>query len=100
MRNTVVRVTILVGLLLSWGAFRTGEAGAHESRPAYLQITETSPQRYDVVWRTPLLSGLPFPVVLGLPAEVRRLAEPASREFPGSLVERMLIALTEGSLAS
>ena len=27
-------------------------AGAHESRPALLGITETAPGRYDVLWRT------------------------------------------------
>src|SRR5580765_7005014 len=29
-------------------------AQAHESRPAYLEINETLPGRYDVLWRTPL----------------------------------------------
>ena len=31
-------------------------AQAHESRPAYLEIKETAPGRFDVLWRTP---GLP-----------------------------------------
>ena len=26
---------------------------AHEARPAYLELTETLPGHYDVVWRTP-----------------------------------------------
>jgi hydrogenase/urease accessory protein HupE len=73
-------------------------AHAHESRPAYLQITETSPDRYDVIWRTPLLSGMRLPVVLRFPADVRNITEPAEREFPGSLVERRLIA-TDGGIA-
>ena len=29
-------------------------ASAHEARPAYLELTETLPDRYDVVWRTPV----------------------------------------------
>ena len=42
-------------------------AGAHEARPAYLELTETSPDRYDVVWRTPVTAGMRLPVVLQLP---------------------------------
>ena len=41
-------------LLASAGAW------AHETRPAYLEINETAPGRYDVLWRTPVLSGRPF----------------------------------------
>src|SRR5262249_1043532 len=33
-------------------------AQAHESRPAYLEINETSPGRFDVLWRTPLNAGI------------------------------------------
>ena len=67
-----------------------------ESRPAYLQITETVPDRYDVIWRTPLLSGMRLPIVLKFPAAVRNITEPAEREFPGSMVERRLIATDDG----
>ena len=47
-------------------------AWAHESRPAYLQITETAPGRYDVLWRTPLLAGMRLPVRLVLPKVCHR----------------------------
>ena len=42
-------------------------ASAHEARPAYLALTETAPDRFDVVWRTPVVSGMRLPVVLQLP---------------------------------
>ena len=71
-------------------------AWAHEARPAYLQITEIAPDRYDVLWRTPLVAGMPLPVVLKLPDGVRDLTDPSAREFPDSVVERRLI---EGGLA-
>jgi hydrogenase/urease accessory protein HupE len=71
-------------------------AYAHEARPAYLQITETSPGRYDVLWRTPLLSGMRLPVVVRFPGDVRNLTEPAVREFPDSLVERRLVEADGG----
>ncbi len=73
-------------------------ARAHESRPAYLEITETAPGRYDVLWRTPLLSGMPLPVALKLPAGARNLTEPGVREFPDSIVERRLVEV-DGGLA-
>jgi hydrogenase/urease accessory protein HupE len=92
----LVHRAFLAFLLLAVVCFAPG-ARAHEARPAYLQITETVPDRHDVIWRTPLLSGMRLPVVLKFPADVRNITEPAEREFPGSLVERWLIA-TEGGL--
>ena len=74
-------------------------AWAHEARPAYLEISETAPGRYDLIWRTPLLSGMRLPVTLRLPADVRNVTEPAVRELPDSLVERRVIQATTGTLA-
>ena len=73
-------------------------ARAHESRPAYLQIDETAPGRYDVLWRTPVLSGRRLPVAVQFPDGVRTVIEPSLRELPDSLVERWLIEL-DGSIA-
>jgi hydrogenase/urease accessory protein HupE len=74
-------------------------AWAHESRPAYLEVSETSPGRYDVLWRTPLLSGLRLPVALKLPEDVHNVSEPVRRELSDSLVERRVIEAGEGGLA-
>jgi hypothetical protein len=43
------------------------EAPAHDARPAYLEIRQTTSERYDVLWRTPVLSGMRLPVLLKLP---------------------------------
>lgn len=61
---------------------------AHEIRPAYLQIDEIGPGRYQLLWRTPVLSGMQLPVVLRLPDEVRDVTEPATQELSDSLIER------------
>lgn len=66
-------------------------AWAHESRPAYLEIRETVPGRYDVLWRTPLMSGMRLPVALKFPDDVRNVTEPTTQELPDSLVERRLV---------
>jgi hypothetical protein len=73
--------------------------GAHESRPAYLEINETVPGHYDVLWRTPLLAGMRLPVVLQFPDDVRNVTEPVLRELPDSLVERRRIEAGDRGLA-
>lgn len=79
-------------LTLSGGALMQSPlVWAHESRPAYLEINETTPGRYDVLWRTPLLAGMRLPVLLTFPDNVHNVIEPSLRELPDSLVERRVI---------
>jgi hydrogenase/urease accessory protein HupE len=82
--------SVLLAIFFALLAPIAGALG-HEARPAYLQITETAPHRYEVIWRTPLLSGMRMPVVLRLPGDARNLVEPVVRELPDSIVERRLI---------
>ncbi|OCP01830.1 MULTISPECIES: HupE/UreJ family protein [unclassified Ensifer] len=74
-------------------------ASAHEIRPAYLQIDQTGPNRYTVIWRTPMLSGMRLPVVLRFADNVRTVTGPAERSLPDSLVETRIIETTNGTLA-
>jgi hydrogenase/urease accessory protein HupE len=71
-------------------------AWAHEARPAYLEITETTPDRYDVLWRTPVLSGMRLPVALRFAGDTRNVTEPAVRELSDSLVERRVVEVPGG----
>jgi len=64
---------------------------AHEARPAYLELTETGPGHYSLLWRTPVLAGQRLPVVLTLPDGVKNLREPVLMQLPDSLVERRWI---------
>jgi hydrogenase/urease accessory protein HupE len=73
-------------------------AGAHEVRPAYLEITETAPGRYAVLWRTPVLSGMRLPVRLTFPEGARDARAPIVQELADSLVERRTIDAGEGGL--
>ena len=72
---------------------------AHESRPAYLEINETAPGRYSVLWRTPIMSGMRLPVVLKFPDDVRNLTDPVVQELADSLVERRVIDAEASGLA-
>jgi hydrogenase/urease accessory protein HupE len=72
-------------------------ARAHEIRPAYLQIDEVGPGRYQLLWRTPVLAGTRLPVVLRLPDEIHDIIEPAAQELSDSVVERRVFdAGTQG----
>ncbi len=74
-------------------------ARAHESRPAYLELRETAPGQYSVLWRTPVLSGRRLPVVLALPKGVHNLRQPEVDELTDSVVERRWIDAGPGGLA-
>jgi len=71
------------------------DVGAHEARPAYLELTETHTDRYDVVWRTPVLAGMRLPVVLQLP-NASEVVEPKVRVLPDSVVERWIVTAPGG----
>ena len=66
-------------------------AEAHESRPAYLQLTETAPSRFELLWRTPSRGALPLPVVLQMPPSVHNVRDPLIQELSDSRLERRWI---------
>ena len=72
---------------------------AHEARPAYLEIKETSPNQFSVLWRTPVLAGMRLPVVLTMPGDVKDLKEPVEQELADSLLERRWIDAGASGLA-
>ena len=83
----------------AWAFLSIPCARAHEARPAYLEIKETAPRRYDLLWRTPVLSGMRLPVALRVPETVRNLKEPVLQQLPDSLLERRSIDAGPGGLA-
>ena len=89
---------LLVSLVLACLAILP-VAQAHEARPAYLELKETSPGNYTVLWRTPVLSGQRLNVVLTMPAGVHNLRDPVVLELPDSLVERRWISAGPDGLA-
>ena len=89
---------LLVALLLA-AAFTAPPARAHEARPGYLEIKETAPGQFSVLWRTPVLAGMRLPVLLRLPDDVKNLKEPAVQELTDSLVERRWIDAGPNGLA-
>lgn len=84
------RLLGLLALLVSFGAL------AHDARPAYLEVRQESPTRYDVLWRIPVTAGMALPVAVKFPEGVRNVTEPAVRELSDSLVERRVIEAPSG----
>jgi hypothetical protein len=83
-------LAILACVGFPWGV------SAHETRPAYLEIKETSPSHYDILWRTPVNAGMLLPVVLQLPADAKNVRSPAVQELTDSLVERRSVEVPGG----
>jgi hydrogenase/urease accessory protein HupE len=91
-------MSMRASLILLVALFMQGHGTrAHESRPGYLQVTETTPARYEVIWRTPINSGMRLPVALRLSADFRNVIEPTVRELPDSLVERRVVETAVGA---
>jgi hydrogenase/urease accessory protein HupE len=74
-------------------------ARAHDARPAYLEIKETSPNQFSVLWRTPVLAGMRLPVVLTMPGDVTNLKQPVEQELADSILERRWIDAGANGLA-
>ena len=74
--------TLAVPLLVAF-AFFVPSGQAHEARPAYLEIKETAPGQFSVLFRTPMLAGMRLPLVLKLPDAVTDLKKPVIQELFG-----------------
>ena len=88
--------------VLPWlfaGALAVPTARAHEARPAYLEIKETSPNQFSVLWRTPVLAGMRLPVILAMTNDVKNVKEPVEQELADSLLERRWIDAGANGLA-
>jgi hydrogenase/urease accessory protein HupE len=94
-RRVAGTIAAALVVLLAW----LPSAHAHESRPAYLELKETAPGQFSLIWRTPVLAGMRLPVALKLPDGVRNVEEPSVQELPGSLLERRRIDAGPNGLA-
>lgn len=64
-----------------------GSAHADEYRPAYLQLTETRPNTFDVLWKVPARGDLRLRLGVGFTPGVDDLAPPRSSLIPGAYIE-------------
>jgi HupE/UreJ protein len=85
----------LVGLLIASLA-SVPQAIAHETRPAYLEIKETAPNQYELIWRTPVNAGMRLPILLQLPSDAHNVKQPTVQELTDSLLERRWVEVAGG----
>jgi hydrogenase/urease accessory protein HupE len=90
--TSAVRVFCTIALAYSVSV----PAQAHESRPASLEIREISPERFELLWRTPTLSGMPLPVSLALPADLRDVTAATERNLGDSVLEQRVFTRDGG----
>ncbi|RFC53017.1 MAG: HupE / UreJ protein [Verrucomicrobia bacterium] len=64
---------------------------AHEVRPAYLELRETAPETYDVLWKVPANGEMRLALYVRFPAEARQLSEPRGMFSGGAHIERWRI---------
>jgi hydrogenase/urease accessory protein HupE len=76
-----VITTLVLLLTASW-------ATAHEVRPAYLEITETAPQRFDVVWKQPALADRRLAIDVVLPEGCGKDEAAVPQHTGAALIER------------
>lgn len=63
-------------------------AWAHEVRPAYLAITQTGPEQFDILWKVPAKGDLKLGIEAVLPDRCRTVAEPAHWSNGGAHTKR------------
>ena len=83
--------SLLVTLVLIISSLFGSAAFADDSQPGYLELKETTANRYSVIWRNPKLVNQQVTMSLQFPAGVKNLTKPVLRELPGATVERRLI---------
>lgn len=80
---TLARAVAFV-LLLALAA----DAGAHEVRPAYLRIQQTTPESFDLLWRVPARGQMRLALYVQLPEHCENVGEVRGWQQGGTLVER------------
>jgi len=83
-------IRLVLALLIAIGI--AADASAHEVRPAYLELTETSAGQYDVTWKQPLKDGRRLKIDPVFPEACGEKPEaPDARLVSGTLIQRWTI---------
>ena len=96
-RGRTRRRPVLLALLM---ALSSPHLAAHEVRPAFLQIVESAPERFNVLWKQPIVQDRRLPIDPVLPDGCPPLADPAPRIVGGALLQQWEVAcpLNEGTI--
>ncbi len=90
MRPFSVLIALLVALLL------TAVGHAHEVRPAYLDMRETMPDEFAIVWKVPARGDMRLGLHVSLPKQCVAKGEPARAIEGEAYLERWIAACADG----
>lgn len=90
-RDGLIRLCIIFNsLFLAQGAI------AHELQPGFLQLTESTPHQYDVLWKQPTSLGQPLRLTPVFPTTCKASSAAQSEVLPQSWVWRMRLSCADG----
>lgn len=92
-----LRIAVLCSVLVCL-ALAPGLARADVVHPAYLNMQEIEPGRYDVVWKVPLRYGMRMPVAPLFPAHCKAVTDTTYEALPNAIIERWQIDCGAGGL--
>jgi len=81
----------LAFLVVLAGIFFAGNGYAHESRPAYLELSEAEPAVFDILWRRPARGDMVLSMRPVFPEHCEQIRPRAAYPQPGAMVERWSI---------
>ena len=87
--HAIARLGVALGLLILWLCLGPGAPGAfaHEVRPAYLELTETSPGAFDVLFKTPMRGDSRLSLDVGFSGRVESATPVVSRMTDDAMVQ-------------
>ena len=93
-----MRLLAIFLLVLFGGGGIGGGAAAHELRPAYLEITETAPEQYSILWKVPARGEYRLSLHVSLPDVCAEVTTPATAIVEAASTSRWNIRC-DGGLA-
>ena len=91
---------LLMGVVCAANAAMTANVQAHEVRPGYIEINETAPDEFAIIWKQPVRDGANNVAGLGLypvfPINCERLSDSRMARQPGALIEQFALRCTGG----
>jgi hydrogenase/urease accessory protein HupE len=77
-----------ISIVVVWCAL-VAAAHAHEVRPAYLELRETSPDTYDALWKVPARGdNMRLALYVRLPADAQQVSKPRGQFANAAYIER------------
>lgn len=90
----MIRLVLLLACIVQ--AFAAGPVSAHELRPAYLDMRETAPETFSVLWKVPARGDFRLSLNVRLPGTCKPKSEPIGTIEGAAFFERWQAICAEG----